>query len=56
MAREYYQDKVNRIGDTDRARKWAARRFVNDMGGSKTPDGGIYNVTCVFEAMEGMLS
>lgn len=56
MARDYYQDKVDRIGNNDRARRWAARRFVNDMGtGARTPDGAKYNVTCVYEAMEGML-
>lgn len=33
----------------------AARTFMRDMEGEKTPDGAKYNVTCVYEAMEGML-
>ena len=38
--------------------RWkAARAFMvhGGMDGEKTPDGARYNVTCVYEAMEGML-
>jgi hypothetical protein len=33
-------------------RKRAARRFP--LLGERTPDGAVYNVTCVYEAMEGL--
>ena len=33
----------------------AARAFLRQIGeGSKTPDGGVYNLTCVREAMTGL--
>jgi len=37
--------------------RWkAARAFMRQgFDGGRTPDGGRYNVTCVYEAMEGML-
>ena len=37
-------------------RRTAARLFTTLVGTDKTPDGGRYNVTCVYEAMEGMQS
>jgi hypothetical protein len=35
-------------------RMYAARRFMRLVGTEKTPDGGRYNVTCVYEALEGL--
>jgi len=32
----------------------AARRFMQQMGGEQTPDGGVYNLTCVHEALSGL--
>lgn len=33
----------------------AARRFLASVGdGTKTPDGGVYNFTCVHEAIRGL--
>lgn len=33
----------------------ASRLFLRDIGeGSKTPDGGAYNMTCVREALSGL--
>lgn len=32
----------------------AVRRFMRDMGGQRTPDGGVYNATCVREALAGL--
>jgi hypothetical protein len=33
----------------------AARRFMRDMSGEKTPDGATYNFTCVYEALSGLV-
>ena len=33
----------------------AARYFMQDMQGERTPDGGIYNHTCVKLALEGLV-
>lgn len=37
--------------------RWkAARAFMSQgFNGEKTPDGGKYNMTCVYEAMAGIL-
>ena len=32
----------------------AAHRFLAVMGGQKTPDGGVYNLKCVREALVGL--
>lgn len=32
----------------------AARRMVRDLAGQRTPDGAVYNVTCVREALRGL--
>jgi hypothetical protein len=34
----------------------ATRLFMRDMGGERTPDGGVYNATCVREALAGLRS
>jgi len=34
--------------------KQATIRFMRDMGGSRTPDGAIYNTTSVREALAGL--
>jgi len=34
--------------------KLATNRFMNAMGGTKTPDGAVYNRTCVREALAGL--
>jgi hypothetical protein len=33
----------------------AARRLAASLGGSKTPDGGVYNVTAIREALRGIV-
>ncbi len=33
-------------------RKKAARILARELEGSKTPDGGKYNYTCLYEALE----
>ena len=40
----------------DHSKTWgnATRRFMSDIGQSKTPDGANYNFTCVFEALKGL--
>jgi len=35
-------------------RRKAARIMSNELAGEKTPDGARYNVTCIYEALEGM--
>jgi hypothetical protein len=42
-------DLVRRYG-----RRKASRIMANDLNGEKTPDGGRYNKTTIYEAMEGM--
>lgn len=32
----------------------ATRRFMAELGGQRTPDGAIYNKTCVREALAGI--
>lgn len=34
----------------------AVSRFMRQFGGQKTPDGAIYNATCVREALAGLES
>ena len=38
----------------EKTRRSAARAFLSFVGNARTPDGARYNVTCVYEAMEGM--
>lgn len=33
----------------------AARAFVRAYGGERTPDGAVYNLTCVREALRGIV-
>jgi hypothetical protein len=32
----------------------AARRFMGYVGGERTPDGAVYNFTCVREVLSGL--
>jgi hypothetical protein len=32
----------------------AARRFLREVGDTKTPDGAEYNITCIREALRGL--
>ena len=45
----YAVDLVKRHG-----RRRAARIMSNDMAGEKTPDGARYNLTCIYEALDGI--
>ena len=35
-------------------RMFAARLFMREIGTERTPDGGRFNLTCVYEALEGL--
>lgn len=38
-----------------RNRRAAARALLRDLGeGARTPDGARYNVTCLYEALDGL--
>lgn len=37
-----------------KTREQAARRMLSYLDGQKTPDGAIYNKTCILEAMRGL--
>ena len=55
LARDLYEKAAKKLGrNAHNARKMAARWMLEYLP-EKTPDGGRYNVTCVFEAMEEML-
>lgn len=34
----------------------AARIMARDLNGTKTPDGAVYNATCIRDALRGILS
>jgi hypothetical protein len=54
-AQELYVNARQRCNVDDVARRSAARRFAREMQGEKTPDGAVYNVLSVYNAMEGMI-
>ena len=33
----------------------AAKVLADELGGAKTPDGAVYNVTCIREALRGIV-
>jgi len=39
----------------EHGRRKAARIMTRDLEGTTTPDGGKYNFTCIFEALEGYI-
>jgi hypothetical protein len=43
-----------RANGASHGRMYAARLFLSEVGTEKTPDGARYNVTCVYEALEGL--
>jgi hypothetical protein len=46
----YARDLVRQYGA-----KGATRRLYGALGGSRTPDGGVYNVTAIREALRGIV-
>lgn len=46
----YARDLVRQYGA-----ERAARLLAASLGGSKTPDGGVYNVTAIREALRGIV-
>ena len=39
---------------TTKSRNLAARKMTQMLAGEKTPDGAIYNYTCIREALKGL--
>lgn len=39
---------------TTRTRNLAARKLTQTLDGEKTPDGAVYNYTCIREALKGL--
>jgi len=39
---------------TTKTRNLAARKMLQMLDGEKTPDGAIYNYTCIREALKGL--
>lgn len=39
---------------TTKTRNLAARKMMRMLDGEKTPDGAIYNYTCIREALKGL--
>jgi hypothetical protein len=37
-----------------KSRRVAARRLAEELHGQRTPDGAVYNRTCLYEALKGM--
>lgn len=35
-------------------RRKAARYMLQDLEGQRTPDGAVYNLTCLYEALDGL--
>lgn len=55
-ARDIYQEKARKYGNTDRARRAAATAILAMIGeNEQTPDGARYNYRCVYDAIEGMI-
>ena len=49
-----YRQALDYLRQARGNRRRAANRMAQDYANECTPDGGRYNATCIYEAMEGM--
>ncbi len=47
---------IKGINNNKRGTAFATRRFINGMGGCKTPDGAVYNHLSVKLALQGFIN